>query len=178
MSRCCHSNPWLSLDSWLPPPSQDNGHLCTTAPPPDRTSLLVRLSVCLPETVHVLCSNSRAPFRPVEYMRCVFLSFSLCASLRPPYSQPHNKPCSCFPSARGRRGCCRKWESSLVVLVGLAKTLFKGSHVVHPHVLVCVSNFMVWDGAITSPAFDGFKKEIYCRHGGQWSEVCLSESCV
>lgn len=91
-----------------PPPSQDNGHLCTTLtpPPPDHFP-----SVCLPGTVHVLCSNCRAPFRPVEYMCCVFLSFALSASLRPLYLLSHNKPCSCFPSAWGRSGCCRLGET-------------------------------------------------------------------
>lgn len=54
--------------------------------------------VRLPATVRVLCSNCRAPFSPVEYMCCVFLSFSLPASLRPLSLLPHNKPCSCFPA--------------------------------------------------------------------------------
>lgn len=71
--------------AWLSPPSH---HI---------------LSVCPPETVHVLCSNCWATFRPVEYMCCVFLSFALCASLRPLYSLLPNKLCACFPVFSGTK---------------------------------------------------------------------------
>lgn len=108
------------------PPLQDNGHLCTTLD--FRPLCLAVLDpphphhfpyVSLPETVHVLCSNCRATFRPVEYMCCVFFSFALSASLRPLYLLLRNRPCSCFPSVWGPGGSCRNGENSLVVIVVL-----------------------------------------------------------